>query len=214
MEISSKLSLYEFLTMLVVGLLIMFSFLPMHFIKENFFLSGCASFIIGLCYHRFLEILMNLFERCKGNVSPNFIKTIFCRNYHEAIAYTKMSQLNILNVESKADYFDAYYSIMDKPIYHIIIRLEAQVAFMKDLLFFFFLDVLIALIVGNSFVKKVFTVLNNISIFKSQQWMPNTSKASVSLSCLAIIIVLSFLIYFTQIKVYSLVWEGSKYTKK
>ena len=37
MEISSKLSLYEFLTMLVVGLLIMFSFLPMHFRKENFF---------------------------------------------------------------------------------------------------------------------------------------------------------------------------------
>lgn len=142
------------------------------------------------------------------------LKTIFCRNYHEAIAYTKMSQLNILNVESKADYFDAYYSIMDKPIYHIIIRLEAQVAFMKDLLFFFFLDALIALIVGNSFVMKVITVLNNISIFNSQQWMPNLSKASVSLTCLAIIIVLSFLIYFTQLKVYSLVWEGCKYAKK
>jgi succinate dehydrogenase/fumarate reductase cytochrome b subunit len=195
MDFTSKLSLYDVLTQLISGFLILALFIPKTIsLQENFVFIIIFSYLIGVVYHRFLEWIRNIiskdFNKCFENCSIDlWIRTIFTRNSEGAIkkAKDKCKEDNKKNNK----YYKIYYSIMDKPAYASIRILETQEAFLRNLTW-------IVLLYSRPSLKD-----NNI-----------IAKDIISeISCWFILIfffLILFARYHTQMKVYKAVWDAGK----
>lgn len=202
MNISEKISFYDFLTMLVTGFVILFMLIPWNCIEEYWILITVFSYIVGLFYHRFLEWLGAKIGKRKPSI-PFFFGTILFRNYDKALE--KMKNKHEDNKKNKhednklteieKEYYSAYYYIMDKPCHKTISVLETQVAFTRDI------SLLLIGLCISSFIKKDWLLLEVASGLK------------IGVFFIVLYVMSLIVCYFTQLKIYELVWEGYKYTK-
>lgn len=206
MNIDSKLSLYDTLTMLVSGFFLLAIFVPFPNAASGWCVYSAISYFVGIVYHRILEKIRGCEKIHKWYLGDK-MKTIFCRNHPAAIE--KAKEFVFGNHSEKTivkDYYHAYYEIMDKPCYVNIRLLEAQEAFLRD-----------------AFV--ILVIYAFIFLFTSEfplgcLFYPKISEFQFKINCgirLSVVIFVGiffclFVRYQTQMKIYELVWEGVKYT--
>lgn len=151
MNIVSKISLYDFLTMLVSGFLLLTLFIPFPTTNSGWWVFLIASYMVGIVYHRLIEYLrsckcycLKKIVSCFKKVGPEFntclklflkkIKfrflTIMTSNYVESIRKAKSGSKQEGDLD---EYYKAYYQIMREPCFGSISVLEAQEAFLRDL---------------------------------------------------------------------------------
>lgn len=216
MDLTSKLSLYDFLAILLSGFLILALFLPnigLEVCNDNvsvLFIAG-ASYLLGLIYVRILEFVLGKCCKKKECCMLKFIKTAFCRNYEDGIVHYKNSVFNVKenNVEcveneeeseNIREYYTAYYSIMDKPCYSNIAILESQYAFLRNILL---LVIAHAILFIWEDYSVVYLIVSNLLI--------DVNYPCVWIIFALIILGIVFAMYKTQTKIYYLVWHGYKY---
>ncbi|MBQ8959483.1 MAG: hypothetical protein IJ057_13925 [Bacteroidales bacterium] len=97
--------------------------------------------------------------------------------------------------EIKKEYYSAYYYIMDKPCYKNISILETQVAFARNVSW-----LLLALGIG---------------AFSNADWdfLEIVTNCKIGIFFVVLFVLSFFVRYYTQLKIYKLVWEGANYTK-
>ena len=217
MDFTSKLSLYDFLAILLSGFLILALFLPNIGLEvcndkvSVLFIAG-ASYLLGLIYVRILEFVLG--KCCKKKefcMLKFFIKTAFCRNYENAIVHYKNSvfTVNENNVEcveneeeskNMQEYYNAYYSIMDKPCYSNIAILESQYAFLRNIL-------LLVIAHAILFIWEDYSIVYLVV----KELLADINCPCVWIIFALIILGIVFAMYKTQTKIYYLVWHGYKY---
>lgn len=260
-DFTSKLSLYDILTQLISGFLILALFIPMpanagETVTESYhwiFLL-IFSYSIGIIYHRLLEwirskenlevilifffiicLLLLLFQdigcvqigsclqiifyvvifiiSCWLFFGLDKIKTIFQRNYFEAIknareiVYKDKKTKNIPRCSLEQDYCNKYYSIMNKPAYSTIRILETQEAFLRNITW---IVVAYYLCYYCSWIED--TLFECIFILEPPS-MLSSNCLILWVSLLLFLILILFARYHTQIKVYEAVWDAGKYSK-
>ena len=225
MEPLAKLSLYDILTQLISGFLILALFIPIDVFKENSVIEWIFliifSYLIGIIYHRSLEWIRSwrlikwirsLCDKKKKDSNTKdeiciflfWICTIFTRNYKYAIHEASSEEEKVeykLNIKKCNDvnikkYYDKYYSAMNKPAYSTISILETQEAFLRNMTW----------IVLFYFCCVIFSWLEKGLAMKI---MPEKNYAWILL--LIIFFLILFARYQTQMKVYKAVWEVGKY---
>lgn len=119
MNTSITIGLYDFLNMVVMGFLIL---LPVvNFPTDAVFLVWfIPCFIVGLIYHKLMENTLGI---CMRNKDCMILK-----------AYESVNGKENEKDSSKENYYIAYYFLIKKGLLGSIPRLEAQVAFMRNLL--------------------------------------------------------------------------------
>ena len=134
MNLSSKLTLYDTLCMMVCGYLILCIITGSLTPKGDEIVFFIFSYIVGLIYHRLLELLLP----CLNNI-PCMIKK----------SWRDVSKENgeISLLATKKCYYKAYYYLMRIQSLNNIPTLEAQVAFCKDI-FFILLFLFASLVLG------------------------------------------------------------------
>lgn len=196
MDFTSKLSLYDILTQLISGFLILALFIPQTTsLQENFVVITIFSYLIGIIYHRSLEWIRNIIDKrwnkcLKECFIELWLKTIFTRNCKDAIDKAKgKSECDNKNLSK---YYKTYCSIMDKPVYASIRILEAQEAFLRNLTWIV-LFYLCASLKDNNIIAK--EIISGISCW----------------CILMIFFLILFARYQTQMKVYKAVWDAGKH---
>ena len=224
-DFTSKLSLYDILTQLISGFLILALFIPMpESSQENVTESYqwifllIFSYLIGIIYHRLLEWIRNIFDKgLKKCYIKLWFPTILRRNYYKAIEKANKKVYNVdengsieinkdeINADTEI-YYKTYYSIMDKPAYNTIMFLEAQEAFLRNITL---------IVVAYHLCYYCFWIegalYECIFILEPPSILPNWSIAPLSLILFLILIL--FARYHTQMKVYEAVWGAGKYYK-
>ena len=138
MDFSGKLSLYDFLTMLSCGFMILLIFLNIFSCEydwnDNMIITLILSYFIGLIYHRILEFIRDVISSDKEIYDNKYLGTIFTSNNIYALEKARGGDCKQgLLLIIKDEYYKAYYSIMDKPCYSNIKLLEAQEAFLRNI---------------------------------------------------------------------------------
>jgi len=226
MEVSSKMTLYDMLAMVIPGFLLLMvpvaicgNFLQLACIydKHSFMfilIATIASYAVGLVYHWIIISIGSCFkwdknkmkwdcESCKKTIKKWIILFFDFRNNLWRIREMKIKHNNEINKNdhnkpTKDDYYHAYYFLMEKKCLHNIPILELQVAFLKNM----------APIV---FLYGILIIFNYTKI----HWFV---KCCLCLNpyCIAIaLIVLTFFLLYAMIKIqdkiYELIWEGNQY---
>ena len=132
MNISSKITLYDFLCMLVCGYLILYILrkycnLP----YDNDVLFYVLSYIVGMVYHKMIYFVL-------GNKE--------CMVMYSRDKVEKKVENELLQPRTMISYYQNYYYLMQKNCLNNIPVLEAQAAFSKDVFFLPFLLVLIKIV--------------------------------------------------------------------
>lgn len=182
----TKLTMYDMLTMLVAG------FLWCHLFWSGTLEEQCESvlfwvvcYIVGLIYHRLLDAVAGKCKCLRNN--PKWIEK----------AYDKIKGEHPGKLEedfSMANYYGAYYRLMQNNCLNNIPVLEAQVALLRNL-------VLISVVY---FIKELLPE-------GAWQMIKNWLECHWGISVLwGIALVGVILVWrFTQKKIHELVWEGS-----
>lgn len=228
MEPLAKLSLYDILTQLISGFLILALFIPIDVFKENSVIEWIFliifSYLIGIIYHRSLEWIRSwrlikwirsLCDKKKKDEICIFwfwICTIFTRNYKYAIHEASSEEEKVeykLNIKKCNDvnikeYYDKYYSAMNKPAYSTISILETQEAFLRNMTW---IVVAYHLCYYCSWIED--TLFECIFILEPPS-MLSSNCLILWVSLLLFLILILFARYHTQIKVYKAVWEAGK----
>ena len=136
-DFTSKLSLYDILTQLISGFLILALFIPENTsLQKKLIFVIIFSYLIGIIYHRLLEWIRKLIAE-NGCFSCCFcLGVIFQSNFGKALVKANGESKDYKNYKGKdikEKYYECYYSIMDKPAYGTIRTLEAQEAFLRNL---------------------------------------------------------------------------------
>ena len=116
MNTSTTIGLYDFLNMVVMGFLILFPVTSSH--NEIRFFVLC--FITGLIYHKLMENTFGVCLRNKDGMISQAYKSVNNKEYNEC--------------SSKENYYKAYYFLMEKRQLGSIPILEAQAAFLRNIL--------------------------------------------------------------------------------
>lgn len=209
MDFTSKLSLYDILTMLVSGFLILALFIPENTsLQENLIFVIIFSYLLGIIYHRLLECIRGC-ECIKKLTSPCFLLgVIFQINFYKALLKAKKRAKNYEQYNGsdiKEKYYDCYYSIMDKPAYGTIRTLETQEAFLRNItwvlvMYLIFYHSEIKFFDGNLFAKIFF--INPIT---------NCNCLVLIINIVIFVLPILFARYHTQMSVYKAVWEAGKH---
>ena len=231
MEPLAKLSLYDILTQLISGFLILALFIPIDVFKENSVIEWIFliifSYLIGIIYHRSLEWIRSwrlikwirsLCDKKKKDEICIFwfwICTIFTRNYKYAIHEASSEEEKVeykLNIKKCNDvnikeYYDKYYSAMNKPAYSTISILETQEAFLRNMTWVLVMYLIsyhseIKFFDGNLFAKIFF--INPII---------NCNCLVIITNIVIFVLPILFARYQTQMKVYKAVWDAGKYVQ-
>ena len=231
MEVSSKVNLYDTLTMVIPGflLLLMVQFAVCGeynqwrcLYEKNSVLFALAifiaSYILGLIYNRvsFTDIVKCILKIFKCDCLCNKFLIFDFRNNRERIRkageefkqkFEKRCELDCtqepeceINKKSEPKYclqryYKAYYSLMEKDCLNSIPVLEAQVAFLKNMI-----PVILFYI---------------YPLVKHFDGIFGKSSHLCSLAAVIFVIAITFVMYRIMVKIqdkiYFLVWEGDKY---
>ena len=119
MNASTTIGLYDFLNMVVMGFLLLFPVVT--FPTDAVFLIWLIPcFIVGLIYHKLMENTLGVCMRNKKCMISN--------------AYESVNGKENKEKSSKENYYKAYYFLIKKGLLGNIPILEAQAAFMRNLL--------------------------------------------------------------------------------
>lgn len=218
MDFTSRLSLYDILTMLVSGFLILALFISDEYLQENLIFVIIFSYLIGIIYHRLQECIRNVISCCCKNASSiRIFKTIFTSNAKEAIkrAKEKIYETNYdtsTDEDIKKEYIDTYYSIMNKPCYSNINILETQEAFLRNITL-----ILLAYIVAfnctcfccNCCCNNDYSIGVDFILYLKK----SISNCCFCFRTILFLILILFARYHTQMGVYKAVWGAGKYYK-
>jgi hypothetical protein len=202
MNLSSKITAYDFFAMLIPGLLILILLgnfsgnLPFNCeIATNvwfiiFFLI--LSYLIGLLWNKLSEFIFCKFRNCEYFIKQQYDKI--------KLEYGKTSSKEIseeVDKDIKHKYYKAYYSLMKKNCLNNIPVLEAQVAFIRNLLILIPFYIITFIHCDNAIYTFIKSQLHN----------------TLGLVILLLIMLASmfYLLFQLQNKIYYLVWEGNKY---
>lgn len=192
-----QLSLYDFLTMLLVGFLLLVPFCETgcgeSFISGTLLLA--ASYIVGLCYHKILERLQSIlgFRNMKCMIRKAFRVT--CKEFPHASGLVKdMDKI-------KEPYYREYYRLMMKGCLGNIPVLEAHVAFLRNLIPI----VIVYIVMSICDCSGVSGMIDCI--------FGTDSKCAVGVILMIILILLPILWYYIQMKIHRLVWEGGYFVQ-
>ncbi|MBR5253563.1 MAG: hypothetical protein IKV46_00805 [Bacteroidales bacterium] len=223
MDFTSKLSLYDILTQLISGFLILALFIPESTsLQENWIFVIIFSYLIGIIYHRFLEyirrVIACILEDKKG---IRKLKTIFIRNANEAIKKAKekiyRTEYDAINEEEiKEEYIRTYYSIMNKPCYTNISTLEAQEAFLRNITLILLAYIVVFCCECSYCECSCCNCCCNHDYSIGVEYILYLKKYISNCCCFCFGVVLFlfsilFARYHTQMKVYKAVWEAGKY---
>lgn len=231
--IFQKLSLYEMLTMLVIGALCMpiLSVLFSFSIDLTSLYFWIISYCLGLVLHRTIEFFRNLWSYSSTyscSHCPNFFLTIFHRNSPKVI-----KECQYKAEHDNKDYYHQYYRVKNSSSSSRISSLEAQEAFLRDATIVEVLYFLSAIAVKNFFVSKFFFIVLKDTVYclmhhkQSDVTILNIIKGTIeyiygksdafwliltitlAICVLAILLGLTLLArYVTQRKIYELVQEA------
>ena len=218
MDFTSKLSLYDFLAILLSGFLILALFIPNLALEicndkvSVLFIAG-VSYLLGLVYIRILEFVLGKCCKKKECCMLEFIKTAFCRNYEKTIVHYRNCVFNVKENNVKCgeneeesvnmqEYYAAYYSIMDKPCYSNIAILESQYAFLRNIL-------LLVIAHAILFIWEDYSIVYLVV----KELLADINCPCVWIIFALIILGIVFAMHKTQTKIYYLVWHGCKYHK-
>ena len=119
MNASTTIGLYDFLNMVVMGFLLLFPVVT--FPTDAVFLIWLIPcFIVGLIYHKLMENTLGI---CMRNKDCMILK-----------AYESVNGKENEKDSSKENYYIAYYFLMEKRLLGNIPILEAQAAFLRNIL--------------------------------------------------------------------------------
>lgn len=183
----SGLTMYDALTMLVSGYMWNFLFLPENMRNEKDVMFWVVCYIVGLVYHRILDWFASAGLDCLRNNESMLKKS------HRKVRKEYPQRMKKKPI--KDDYYEAYYNIMKNNSLGNIATLEAQVAFIRDIV-----PILGVYFIGLCFFE--FEIYEKIEhLFGGR-----CCAALLLLASMAILIVVR---YISQKKIYELVWEGS-----
>ena len=182
-----KLSLYDFLSIFIPGLLLTALFVPIYDVGIGYFsgiLLFAISYIFGLFYHKAIEHLCKPISNTKCLINKAKEKFI---NDHKNRNGKDIEKDNI-------DYYAAYYKLIKHNALGSIPTLEAQFAFLRNMF-------LVVVAYAIAFSK--------CGLFSNLFDVETTCKLQILLilfipACLLIA-------YFIQKKIHYLVWEGAYY---
>jgi len=194
----SKISLYDFLTTILLGGCLYYScrlngWFDGILIQPDVVVIGIC-YIVGLLTHKFIEIFdfSSIINKCAvRKVFFSVILSPICRNQLSIIRMAMEDDgLNFNAKQILENYYKAYYKLMMGGSLYNIPQIEAHSAFIRDLIFVF---PLIAISIA-VFYKRSGSMVAWIIIF-------------------AIIIELLLFVarYCTEKKIHTLVWEIEKY---
>ena len=182
MNIPSQISLYDLLTMIVPGFVILwiigFCVLNPDIPLECAFII-ILSYPLGMIYHRIIE---QMFNWSKKMWEPCMLQHSLEEKNNKLNEAKKKTPRKI----SKKDYCEAYYKITQANCLMNIPILEAQEAFLR-----------------NSIVLMLISIGKVCCCYKNESWHCNLVILLLVLSVTAV-----FAWIFTQKKIFSLVWEG------
>ncbi len=192
MNISGKLTTYDFLTMLVTGFLWLFLFIGKVCLKDalsaSFFLI--ASYLVGLIYHEIMECLF----KCLRN-HDKFIKKGF-EKVKKEVGEGPASE------SSKKEYLSAYYLLAKNNCLMNIPVLEAHVAFIRDMWLILF-----------SYI--VATCCSCPTMLSVAERTFGTSYNGAFAIIMVFLLIISLRVWCKkQEKISYLIWEGSYYLRK
>ena len=178
---TSKLTLYDFFCILISGYLILFPFM------DNELCDFCKSlpffilaYLVGIVYHKIIEYLFSPLRNCQGMIEKG--KDMAIKSF---VNHCKEPMSN-----QDIDYYEAYYYLMRKNCLYIIPVLEAQVALIKSIypIIVFYLIYLSA----------------NCSVIN----MEDDLRLFIVITLWILIVMLPWVWYKIQLKVYQFVFEG------
>ncbi|MDE5612165.1 MAG: hypothetical protein K2I90_09135 [Odoribacter sp.] len=117
-----KVTMYDFLTMVVSGFLILLLFTPMKGLSEESILFFVACYVVGMVYHKIVEKSLSCVRNCKC-----FLKKSYARMDEKFKIKEKMPF-------SEEEYLRGYYILMEKQCLNSIPVLEAQEAFVRNII--------------------------------------------------------------------------------
>lgn len=139
-----KVTMYDFLSMVVSGFLILLLFTPMKGLSEESILFFIACYIIGMIYHKIMEQLFAPFRNRKCFLKKGYDQMDKKFSIREKIPF------------SEKEYVQGYYILMEKQCLNSIPVLEAQEAFTRNILPLLLIYIPV-LCCGNSVLGKTFT---------------------------------------------------------
>ena len=187
-----QLTLYDFLTMMVIGVLIL---APVSVFSEGARIADTtvffiAAYIIGLCYHKILEAATKKFSNIDCMIHRAFedVRKKFCPN--------SMLCMDIVDDDIIKTYYKEYYKLILKGSLGNIPVLEAHVAFIRNLM-------LIIL----AYIVLLACECSNISTVTTAVF-GESSRCCIIIVLAGILLLLPLIWYSTQMKIHKLVWEG------
>jgi hypothetical protein len=202
-----KVTMYDSLAMVISGFLILLllasvlGWLPLNsgVANENSWLSitviSLLSYLIGLMWHKFCDLLFRKFRNCEYSIKHEYRR--FVADYQHN---SKQQLAEKISENFKHEYYQAYYSLMAKNCLCNIPVLEAQVAFVRNLIPINIIYIIVFLHCDNA-----------LSDFVKSQL--DTTFAFV-IMLLFLFVGLIYLLLKLQSKIYYLVWEGNEYLRK
>lgn len=182
----SRLSLYDFLAILIPGFVILWFF--DHFnlniaCPVTGILIAVLSYLTGLCYHKLIELLVTItnVRRSKKMQEKAWKK------FYNGIGFEKEFPKNIDEA-----FVQSYYKIAKEGCLMNIPVLEAQETFLRNIIPLLLVSIPIILVKHKTFDEKYCLCVLLLLLFISS----------------------AFLWYKVSIKIYYLVWEGNHYLKK
>lgn len=142
-----------------------------------------------------------------------FFLTIFYRNNKKVIAKANNGKYNTKKIKDEElsfiekEYYDTYYSVMDKPAYGTINILETQEAFLRNITW-----IVVAYHLCYYFSWIEDTLFECIFIVDP----PSILSSNCLILCVSLfsfLFLILFARYHTQMKVYGAVWEAGKYVQ-
>ncbi len=186
--ISSKISLYDFLTILTAGFLLLFLCLGKIPKGEEWLFASVASYLIGLLFHLVVEFTLGKFIRNHSYI---------LRKAHKEVEQS-LNQVPMPDAEYNT-YLEAYYLVVKNNCLMNIPILEAQVAFVRNIwvILLFYIVTICSCCPTLQIVRDIFGPSCNIAVGMTALWL-----------------ILPFVWYRLQMRICKLVWEGGYFINK
>lgn len=186
MEISSKLTMYDFLSMMVSGFIILFPFSCLERGDSyDIILFFILCYLVGIAYHKLLECISKPIRNIKSFIGNGKKKAL--------ITFKERNRKNSEQVSEDVDYYEAYYYLIHNKCMNVIPVLEAQVTFIRNILPLIIIYLICLtggrfhiVFIDDCYIIQILTI---------------------------VVLLLPWVWYKIQIKVYELVWEGYFFLK-
>lgn len=215
--LSSKLTLYDILAMLIPGAFILVIFVKCTNIQIDglipilFFITG--SYLVGIVYYRIIEYLWSLtpFRNNWTDIQASFLKVYKGINDEQKgnQLFDSLIKTNIYNGEKifKDAYYEAYAFVQKNTYRNVVNVLESQIAFLRSL----FLIVLLYFI----YFSLHFTINHIVCDTVIPMFFYIVALSFIICKLLEMLILLMLLpICLMQNKIYEIVWEDYEYLSR